>query len=187
MSQDPFAKPGGGGDLIDFNLMIGALLVVEVVELIPHIATVNTKAGEMTPAVRADVYVLDGPHGGEEYMDTLIFPKVMQSQLRRHVGSKVLGRVGQGQGKAGQSAPWTLIEATPADTAQAMAWLERQRQGSFAAPTQQDPWAQAQQAQQPQQGYQPQQQPPPQQQPGYQPRPLDPWAQPQGQGAEPPF
>jgi hypothetical protein len=44
-----------------------------------------------------------------------VFPKVLASQLRSSVGGKVIGRLGQGIAKPGQSAPWTLNAATDAD------------------------------------------------------------------------
>jgi hypothetical protein len=39
------------------------------------------------------------------------------------IGQKVLGRLGQGQGKPGQSAPWLLNEATAEDITKAEAWV----------------------------------------------------------------
>ena len=69
--QEEFASPGGGGGLMDYNQLLGSLLVFQVVELIPHIPTVNTKPGETSPAIRADVYVLDGSQAGAEYIDSL--------------------------------------------------------------------------------------------------------------------
>lgn len=66
-------------------------------------------------AVRATVTIIDHPDGAEEYNDTLIFPKVLISQTRSMVGKKVLGRLGQGQAKPGQNAPWRLDDYTDAD------------------------------------------------------------------------
>jgi len=37
----------------------------------------------------------------------------------------VLGRLGQGQGKPGQSAPWLLQEASADDIAKAEAWVRQ--------------------------------------------------------------
>lgn len=76
-------------------------------------------------AVRADVTVVDGEHAGDEYADTLVFPKALQSQLRPNVGKTVLGRVGQGAAKPGQSAPWLLLEASDADRKAASDYLAR--------------------------------------------------------------
>jgi hypothetical protein len=74
-------------------------------------------------AIRANVVVLDGPNAGERHDDTLVFPKVLSSQLRPKIGEKVLGRLGQGQKKPGQSAPWILNEATEADVQIGVAYL----------------------------------------------------------------
>ncbi|KQP24315.1 hypothetical protein [Aeromicrobium sp. Leaf272] len=48
---------------------------------------------------------------------------MLQSQLRGSVGQKVLGRLGQGNAKPGQSAPWLLNEATADDVAKAEQWV----------------------------------------------------------------
>lgn len=79
-----------------------------------HETGITTAFGS-SDAVRADVVFLDGAGKGETYNDALVFPKVLQSQLRPNVGKKVLGRLGQGVAKAGQSAPWKLDDPTDAD------------------------------------------------------------------------
>ncbi len=55
----------------------------------------------------------------------LIFPRVLQSQLRAYIGTGkgALGRLGKGVAKAGQSAPWQLDTPTDADKATARAYL----------------------------------------------------------------
>jgi hypothetical protein len=104
--NDPSSTAGIKWD--DFN---GDLLLIKVHAQEHGIKTVHGDSS----AIRADVFVLDGGHVGDEYRDTLIFPKVLQSQLKASVGSMVLGRLGQGHKKPGQSAPWTLAAATEAD------------------------------------------------------------------------
>lgn len=89
----------------------GALVMVKVLAVETGI---NTAFGQ-SDAIRADVTVLDGSQAGEEYSDCLIFPKALQSQLRPNLNKTVLGRVGQGAAKPGQSAPWLLTEASDAD------------------------------------------------------------------------
>ena len=118
-----FAAPSAPSGGIDFKDLSGALLLVDVLGVEDHVPTVHTKPGEKSPAVRANVVVLDGAQAGTRYDDTLIFPKILQSQTKTHVGEKVLGRLGQGTAKPGQSAPWQLNEATPADIAVAEAWV----------------------------------------------------------------
>ena len=109
--SDPFATPAAPTGGIDLKEHKDALLLFTVhgVE-----EAIQTSYGESS-AVRCDVAVLDGDHAGDEHADTLIFPKVLQSQLRKAVGQKVLGRLGQGTAKPGQSAPWILTDPTDAD------------------------------------------------------------------------
>lgn len=114
-----FASPGTPGSGIQLADHLGALLLVEVIGVESGI---KTTFGD-SDAIKANVHVIDGPGSGTSYEDTLIFPKVLQSQLRKSVGQKVLGRLGQGQAKPGQSAPWLLNEATAEDVAKAEAWV----------------------------------------------------------------
>jgi hypothetical protein len=74
-------------------------------------------------AARVDVTVLDGTLSGTVYTDTLVFPKVLISQVKPSIGGMVLGRLGQGTAKPGQSAPWLLSEATDSDKVTARAYL----------------------------------------------------------------
>ncbi len=122
MSQDPFTSPGSAGAGIAWADYNGALLLIEVHALETGI---KTTFGD-TDAIRADVVVIDGEDKGERYDDTLVFPKILQSQLRSKVGQKVLGRLGQGTAKPGQSAPWILAEATEEDKKDGVAYLTGQ-------------------------------------------------------------
>jgi hypothetical protein len=106
---------------IDWNDANGSLLLIEPLSI--EVA-VKTSLGEKD-AVRANIAVLDGKLGGETFSDVLIFPRVLQGQVRSRIGQKVLGRLGQGVAKAGQSAPWMLSEATEADTQLGMQWIAR--------------------------------------------------------------
>src|SRR5215207_9409652 len=108
MFNDPSTP---GGDSLDLDELLGSLLLFDVLEQVPEMQTVNGP----TTAVRVDVAVLDGTHKGETHNDALVFPRVLQQQLRPWVGAKVLGRLGKGQPKPGKSAPWTLTAATDAD------------------------------------------------------------------------
>jgi hypothetical protein len=109
--SNPFASPAPASGGIQWADVKGNLVLIEVLSVETGIST----AFGATDAIRANVAVLDGPQQGEKYDDTLIFPKVLQGQLRSRVGQKVLGRVGQGNAKSGQSAPWLLEEAADAD------------------------------------------------------------------------
>ncbi len=105
----PFNDPASGsGDKLPLHDINGSLLLFTVHELVHEIPT---KFG-VSDAVRADVAVLDGTSKGETYNDTLIFPRVLRSQLRDSVGEMVLGRLGQGEAKGGQDPPWLLFTAS---------------------------------------------------------------------------
>lgn len=122
----PFAAPAESSG-VKWDDLNGALLIftVHAVE-----EGIPTTFGDKD-AVRADVDVVDGPKAGERYPDALVFGLVLIGQLRPNVGSKVLGRLGQGNAKPGQKPPWLLAEATEQDTNAATAHLNKQ----FAAPT----------------------------------------------------
>lgn len=113
------AAPSGGIKFDDFK---GALFIVEPLS---QETGVQTAFGSADP-VRANVHIITGPDSSEDYPDTLIFPKVLAGQLKTQIGKKVVGRLGQGTAKPGQSAPWLLEEATADDIAKAQAWLARQ-------------------------------------------------------------
>jgi len=117
-TTDPFATPGTASG-VQWEDLKGALLLIE-----PHTVEtgIQTTFGEKD-AIRADVAVLDGPSKGEQHPDTLVFPGVLISQLKTRLGQKVLGRLGQGQGKPGQKPPWILTEATDADKQIGLAYL----------------------------------------------------------------
>ena len=125
-TTDEFAAPATASG-IKWDEYKGALLLVDVHGLEQAI---KTAFGE-NDAIRADIAVLDGANAGETYNDTLVFPKVLVSQLRPNVGKKVLGRLGQGQAKSGQSAPWKLDDATEADVAIAKAYVAKNAQPPF--------------------------------------------------------
>jgi hypothetical protein len=109
MTITDFADPGApGGDKLPLADLNGRLIMIEVHEALTGVAT---SFGVSDP-VRCDVHVLDGDAKGEVYSDSLIFPKVLCGQLRSQVGGKVLGRLGQGVAKPGQSAPWVINAAT---------------------------------------------------------------------------
>ncbi|WP_394620969.1 hypothetical protein JNUCC0626_18300 [Lentzea sp. JNUCC 0626] len=110
--SDQFKEPSTVSG-IEWKNLNGALLLIKVHGQEHAIKTVHGDSS----AVRADVFVLDGDQADTAYVDTLVFPKVLQSQLKPSVGAMVLGRLGQGHKKPGQSAPWTLAAATEADKA----------------------------------------------------------------------
>lgn len=116
-----FTEPAPPGEGIQWEKHKGALLLVEPLELEEAVKTVH---GEKD-AVSANVSVIDGPGAGESYEECLIFPAVLVTQTKRKIGAKVLGRLGQGNKKPGQNAPWMLEKASESDVALAEAWLTR--------------------------------------------------------------
>lgn len=118
--SSPFASPATASG-VKWDELKGALLIFDVTA---YEDSITTSYGD-TPAVRADLSVVDGDQGGQQYSETLVFPKVLISQLRPNVGKKVLGRLGQGQAKQGQSAPWMLQEASEDDQKAATAFLNQ--------------------------------------------------------------
>lgn len=129
MANDPFGAPSSASGITWADLK-GALVLVKVHGIEPEIKTVHGNSS----AVRADVIVLDdkGDVPAETaYTDTLVFPKVLQSQIKGNVGGMVLGRLGQGEKKPGQSAPWMLAEASEADKAIGRAYLAKTAEAPF--------------------------------------------------------
>ncbi|GAA0627430.1 hypothetical protein HPO96_37050 [Kribbella sandramycini] len=131
MSNDAFSDPSTATG-IQWKDLHGALVLVKVHAIETGINTVHGASD----AVRADVIVLDGKADGDiaegdEFIDTLVFPKVLQSQLKSKVGGMVLGRVSQGNKKPGQSAPWTLTPANEADKAKGRDYLAKNTEAPF--------------------------------------------------------
>ena len=120
MSSDLFDGPSSATG-IDLNALEGSLLLVKPLAFEENI---KTSYGDAS-AVRADITVLDGPSKGETVNDTLIFPKVLQSQIKGNAGTGRynLGRLGKGVAKPGQSAPWLLGDPTEQDKDVARAWI----------------------------------------------------------------
>lgn len=117
-----FNDPSSGGDFLPLDDLNGALLLFDVHE---QLGEINTSFGPATP-IRADAYVLDGPLKASEYIDALVFPRKLQMQLRGSIGSKVIGRLGRGAPKPGQSPPWELSVATAADKTLGQRFLDYQ-------------------------------------------------------------
>lgn len=137
--MSPFAAPAAPSG-IDFKQLMGSLLMVEVLGHEEHVPTAVSKPGEKSPAVRGNLTVLDGSLANEVFEDALIFPKVLQGQLRSRVGQLVLGRLGQGQAKPGQSAPWKLEAASQADEAVAEAYLRTRGTAPVTSATSEPPF-----------------------------------------------
>lgn len=117
-----------GGDLIDWDNWKKKLFVVEPLELEKD---VKTQHG-VTDAIRANVFVLTGPNSHEEFLDTLVFPRVLVSQLKKGIGSYVVGRLTQGEAQRGKNPPWLFADATEDDLSKARNFLASQATTSAA-------------------------------------------------------
>ncbi len=116
-----FQQPSQG-DQVKFAELTGSLILVWVKEYREDITTVHGASD----AVVCDVHVLDGPKGGEKFENTLVFPRALVGSLRHAAGGEpVLGRVGTGVAKPGQTAPWVLNPFTDADAAIATGYIQR--------------------------------------------------------------
>lgn len=129
MTEFVSAAPPSGG--IKFDDYKGSLLVIEPLSAETGIQT----AFGVADAVKANVYAITGAGTSDDYEDCLIFPKVLAGQLRSQIGKKVVGRLGQGQAKPGQSAPWVLEPAGPEDLQKAQEWMNARTSNSLSSAT----------------------------------------------------
>lgn len=127
MSELVSAAPPGAG--VVWAEHIGSLMIFEPLSLESGINTVHGEAD----AVKANVSIITGPGEGEDHSDVLVFPRMLAGQLRSNIGKKVVGRLGQGEAKKGQSPPWLLAEATEDDLTKAKEYLSKKTSGLTSA------------------------------------------------------
>lgn len=118
---NPFA-PLGNSEGVDLKTLNGSLLVLDV---LGYETGINTTFGEKD-AVRVNIGVVDGPRGGEQVADSLLFGGNLIGRLKGLVGQKTCGRLAQGQPKPGQQPPWMLLDPTDADIAAAAQFVTYQ-------------------------------------------------------------
>jgi hypothetical protein len=123
---DSFDPPGSASK-INWKDYLGSLLLIDVVK-VEH--DVPTRYGA-TDAVRVAIHVLHGPNEGDGLMDALVFPRVLQSQLRGKIGGRVLGRLAQGAAKNDMDPPWKLDDPTEEDKTLARAWIAKNDKPPF--------------------------------------------------------
>lgn len=121
--EDPFDAPGAASN-VEWEAYLGKLLLIWPIS---KEEDVKTKDYGDKDAIRADLVVLDGNDGPEEFFDILIFPLVLQGQLRRNVGKgrPNLGRLGQGEAVGKQKPPWKLFVASEKDEQMARDYLNK--------------------------------------------------------------
>jgi hypothetical protein len=107
----------------------GHVLVVEPSE---YVANITTAFGE-SDAIRVTVHDISD---AETYSDVLWFSSALVGSLKGNIGKRVLGVMGKGVAKAGQSAPWILLDASANEAAvkAATAYLTGQVAASITAP-----------------------------------------------------
>lgn len=126
--EDNFSQPASGSKFRPADYQ-GKLLLVWPTE---HRTGIKTDYGD-SDAIAARVVVLDGDSGYEEHDNVLFFQSALIGTLKPSVGNKkpVLGRLGRGTSKPGQSAPFILTPFTEED---AKAAREYFAQDQFDAP-----------------------------------------------------
>jgi hypothetical protein len=116
-----FQQPSQG-DQVKVAELTGSLVLIWALELREDVPT----AYGPSDAIAVNIHVLDGGKGGEKFENTLLFQKALIGSLRSAIGGEpVLGRVGQGVAKPGQSAPYILQPFTDADAALATGYIQR--------------------------------------------------------------
>ena len=100
-----FDAPTQGGGSLKAADVEGHVLVVEPSE---YVASIATSFGEKD-AIRVTVHDITT---SETHNDVLLFGSALISALKGQIGNRVLGVMGKGTAKAGQSAPWVLIDAS---------------------------------------------------------------------------
>lgn len=100
-----FDAPTQGGGSLKAADVEGHVLVVEPSE---YVASIATSFGEKD-AIRVTVHDITT---SETHTDVLLFGTALIGSLKGQIGKRVLGVMGKGTAKAGQSAPWVLIDAS---------------------------------------------------------------------------
>lgn len=131
MSMQQFSAPAAptSGDICKPADVEGHLLVIEPSE---WLADMKTQMGE-TDAIRVTVHDINAQ---QTYTDVLWFSVGLKASLRSMIGQQVLAVMGKGTAKPGQSAPWTLVDASGNEDAvkAATAYLTSRQSESFTAP-----------------------------------------------------
>jgi hypothetical protein len=131
-----FQQPSQG-DQVKVAELVGCLTLIWARE---YRENIPTAFGE-TDAVAVDMHVLDGAKGGEKFENTLLFQRALIGSLKPAIGGEpVLGRIGQGVGKPGQSPPYILLPYTEQDAALATGYIARMAK-PFQAPAAASPAA----------------------------------------------
>ena len=123
-----FTAPSSGSVLKPVDVK-DHLLIVEPLE---YVASITTAFGD-SDAVRCNVMDVTT---GEDHDGVLWFSGALVGALKGAIGKQILGVMGTGVAKPGQSAPWILIDATkePALVEQATAYLTQKKASGLSSP-----------------------------------------------------
>jgi hypothetical protein len=106
---------------------------VVVIEPLEYVTSISTTYGE-TDAIRVNVHDISEKASHD---DVLFFSTALVGSFKRDIGKKLLGKLGKGDAKPGQSAPWILIDLTTNEKAVAAAskYLNERTAASISAPS----------------------------------------------------
>lgn len=124
-----FSAPATSGESVTPAEVEGHLLVVEPTEYKTDIATVHGPKDAVVVTVH-DIKTQTTTVGA------LWFSGVLVGSLKGQIGKRVLGIMGKGNAKPGQSAPWVLNDASgdPAAVTAATTYLTGQTAATLTAP-----------------------------------------------------
>lgn len=129
----PLSTPQQSGDILKPADAMHHMLVVAPTEYLPHVPNVNTKPGELSPAIRvnvADFSALTEAGQPAVYTGALWFNQALHSNLKRQIGEFVLGQLATGQATPGRNAPVLLVEVTDAAwVSHCSNWLDNTPEG----------------------------------------------------------
>lgn len=94
----------------------GELLAVYPLEY-QEVTGVTARNGDDLAGVVVDFLVCSGEEAGTEFKDALVLGKVLVSSLKRKIDEAVILKIGQGEAKKGQNAPWVAVETTDEEDA----------------------------------------------------------------------
>lgn len=128
-----FDAPSSGGSGVKPADLEGHVLVVEPLEYVPNI---STSFGEKD-AIRCNVHDITDKQSHE---DTLFFGTALIGSFKKDIGKRLLGKLGKGEAKPGQSAPWVLVDLTGNEKAVAAAtkYMNERTKSTLAAPSSKD-------------------------------------------------
>lgn len=129
--EDSFSQPAAASKFRPADYQ-GNLILVWPTE---YRTGIKTDYGD-SDAIAARVVVLDAANGVEEHDNVLFFQGALIATLKPSVGSTkpVLGRLGRGTSKPGQSAPFILTPFTEEDAKKARDYFASQFGGTAATP-----------------------------------------------------